>query len=93
MRFERQEAHSSKTSSYGYSNDEDEDVNPFASWQVREETIKESFLHTFDTIKVGFLEFDYRLWPEEFLDWLCAVEKFFKCRDVVEYYKIKASGH
>ncbi|KAM1025349.1 hypothetical protein FF1_038463 [Malus domestica] len=74
LQLECQNAHSEhRGSSQGYSSDES-DQNSFG---IRERGRAKRFTHDFDTIKIDLPEFHGRLIPEEFLEWLSAIEKFF----------------
>ncbi|XP_077249180.1 uncharacterized protein LOC143888627 [Tasmannia lanceolata] len=87
MRLERQEAHSERgRSSRGGSSDES-DVNPFAN--TREEARLRRFYRDFDTVKIDLPEFHGRLQPEEFLEWLSAIEKFFDYKETPESQHVK----
>ncbi|KAM1006040.1 hypothetical protein ACFX1X_002869 [Malus domestica] len=82
LQLERQNAHSEcEGSSQGYSSDES-DQNLFGR---RERGRAKRFTRGFDTIKIDLLEFHGQLIPEEFLEWLRAIEKFFYYNNIPEH--------
>lgn len=87
LRLERQEARSGQGSSHGYSSDDSELTNPFAERQYH--NFGRRATHPVETLKVDLPEFQGRLQPEEFLDWLSAVEKFFEYKEIPEIQKVK----
>ncbi|KAK0592440.1 hypothetical protein LWI29_019234 [Acer saccharum] len=79
LRLERQEARSEHgLSSRGSSSDEF-DVNPFGR---RKRAYQDSF-------EIELPEFYGRLHPEEFLDWLSAIEKYFDYKETPEGQRVK----
>ena len=88
LRLDRQEALSDHGQSHGYPSDES-DVNPFANRHIQNESIVGRHCNALDFIKVDIQEFHGRLHPEEFLDWLSAIENYFDFKDILETQQVK----
>ena len=79
LRLERQEARSERGgSSRGSSSDESE-VNPFGHHRR----------NYHDSFKVELPEFHGRLHPEEFLEWLSSIEKYFDYKETPAEQRVK----
>lgn len=87
MFIEHQEARRKRTSTYNYSSDDSKHVNPFDIRQTR--NFLEWLMRSLETIKIDLPKYHGRLQPEEFLDWLSVVEKFFEYRNILKNQKVK----
>ena len=79
-------------------NEEKEDINPFHDAR-RWVPVEEGSLHRQPgrnhefrrdiSIKVNIAEFEGRIQPDEFIDWLHTMELVFEYEDVFKHYKLK----
>ncbi|KAJ8633276.1 hypothetical protein MRB53_026612 [Persea americana] len=88
MPHDRQEALSDHGQCHGYSTDES-DVNPFANRHTQNDSLVGRDWRALDFIKVDKPKFHGRLHPEEFLDWLNAIENYFDFKDILETQQVK----
>lgn len=92
MRSNRKEIQSSHSTSGTESTEEDTESNPFASSDGDEERRprrtrrdKQSYMN----FKVEIPEFEGRLDPDEFLEWINTVERVFEYKEVPDNKKVK----